>query len=176
MEIKFRPLKAEEIECRIQQLKEGRGKNEGNVYAICLLYKDARCDQKILDETVTPMGWQRRHYEHNGNLFCAIGIKDTDTGGWVWKEDAGEESNMSAQKGHASDAFKRAGTNWGIGRELYTKLFIFFQLSDDEYYIDKGKPKANPRAKFHVGDVAIQDGEIKHIKIIDSDGKVRWAK
>ena len=173
MEIKFRPLRADEIECRIQQIKEGRGKNEGTYYAVCLLFKDARCDQRILDECVGPMNWQRRHDDHNGNLFCSVGIYDKDKQEWVWKEDAGAESNMDAQKGHASDSFKRACFNWGIGRELYTPLFIYFPLEEGEYYIDKGKPKSN--AKFSVRSVDIDAGAIKHVEIIDKRGKKRWS-
>lgn len=170
----FRPLRADEIECRINQLKEGKKDNIGKVFAICLLYKDARCDQRILDECVGPMNWQRRHYEHNGNLFCAIGIYDSGKKEWVWKEDAGSESNMDAQKGHASDSFKRAGTNWGIGRELYTPLFIYFQLQEGEYYRDpKGKLKSN--SKFFVKSVYTENGIIKKAEIVDRRGNVRWS-
>lgn len=172
MEMNFRPLRAEEIEVRINQIKEGRGKNQGKYFAQFLLYKDARCDQKILDECVGPMNWQRRHEEHKGNLFCAIGIWDPEKKEWVWKEDAGAESNMEAEKGHASDAFKRAGTNWGIGRELYTKLNIFFELKESEYFIQSNKPKSN--ARFEVAKVETENGVIQHLEIVDKSGEVRW--
>ena len=173
--VKLRPLKAEEIECRIQQLKEGRGKNQGKVFAICLLYKDARCDQRILDECVGPMNWQRRHDEHKGNLFCSVGIYDEDKQAWIWKEDAGAESNMEAEKGHASDSFKRACFNWGIGRELYTPLFIYFELNEHEYYRDSNN-RLKSNAKFDVGEVETVDGAITHLTILDTRGNLRWKK
>lgn len=93
----FRPLKAEEVECRIGNVsKQGKGLS-------LLLYKTARVDADILDETVGPDNWQCRFYECKGTLFCSLGIK-TDTGEWVWKDDAGAPSNMEAAKGEASDA------------------------------------------------------------------------
>ena len=170
----FRPLKADEIECRINQIKEGKGENKGKYFAICLLYKDARCDQRILDECVGSMNWQRKHSEHNSNLFCSVGIYDQDKKEWIWKEDAGAESNMDAQKGHASDSFKRACFNWGIGRELYTPLFIYFPLNNGEYYEDKGKIKSN--AKFAVRSVETSGEIIRHIQIVDRRNTVRWEK
>ena len=126
---KFRDLRADEIECRVQSVKE-KG-------LVLLLYKDARVDMNILDETVGSSNWQREHYECKGNLFCRVGIRcdlvkymeaNGDTGiapEWVWKSDCGTESNTEAQKGEASDSFKRACFNWGIGRELYTAPFTW---------------------------------------------------
>ena len=118
---KFRDLRADEIECRVQQVKE-KG-------LVLLLYKDARVDMNILDETVGSAYWQREHYECKGNLFCRVGIdvngykQAPGASSWVWKSDCGTESNTEAQKGEASDSFKRACFNWGIGRELYTAPF-----------------------------------------------------
>lgn len=109
--MKFRNLRADEVEARVSQIKE-------NGVAL-LLYKDARCDMRILDETVGPENWQREHYECKGNLFCRVGInthydKPDREERWVWKSDCGTESNTEAQKGEASDSFKRACFNWGI--------------------------------------------------------------
>lgn len=109
--MKFRNLRADEVEARVSQIKE-------NGVAL-LLYKDARCDMRILDETVGPENWQREHYECKGNLFCRVGInthydKPDWEERWVWKSDCGTESNTEAQKGEASDSFKRACFNWGI--------------------------------------------------------------
>ena len=70
-----------------------------------------------LDEAVGQSNWQREHKCVDGHWFCRVGIKID--GEWIWKEDAGSESNFEAEKGAASDSFKRACTNWGIGRELY---------------------------------------------------------
>ena len=179
--IKFRKLTADEIECRIQQLRPGR--KDGKVYALCLLYKDARCDMRILDETVGPDNWQRRHDEHKGNLFCSVGVNvNYDKGGerWVWKEDAGAESNQDAEKGHASDSFKRACFNWGIGRELYTAPDIFFELKEGEYFSDgtdrNGKPKYKSYAKFRVSAIEYEGDTIRRVAIEDSKGNVRFCK
>lgn len=90
--------------------------------ASCVAYIDARDVQDLLDEVCGPAFWQCKYSEHKGNLFCSIGI-DVDKDGtyWTWKEDCGTESNVEKQKGEASDAFKRAGVMWGIGRFLYSK-------------------------------------------------------
>ena len=106
----FRDLRADEIEVRIAQTNEW-GVN-------LLLYKDARCDQTILDETVGEFGWMRSHTRDNAN--CIVSLWDKEKQQWVSKEDTGTESNTEKEKGLASDSFKRACFNWGIGRELYT--------------------------------------------------------
>jgi hypothetical protein len=112
----FRNLKANEIEVRVSRVTE-----KGSWY---LLYKDARADMIILDETVTPLGWQREHKLIGDVMYCGVSIKDKD-GSWITKWDAGNESNTEAAKGAASDSFKRACVNWGIGRSLYTAPQIF---------------------------------------------------
>lgn len=170
MKIAFRDLLADEIECRIQQIKEGTGRNEGKVTANCLLYKDARCDQRILDECVGPMNWQRHHLRDNAN--CVVSIWDDDKKQWIEKEDTGTESNTEAEKGLASDSFKRACFNWGIGRELYTAPNISIELTDREFSVDKGKPKSY--AKFHVSDIKIADKKIVALTVADRFGKVRF--
>ena len=118
--LEFRTLEAGEIDVRIASVKE-KG-------VTLLLYKDARCDMNILDETVGCENWQRRHELINGSLFCNVGINFRDDKGgdrWVWKQDVGTESYTEKEKGLASDSFKRACFNWGIGRELYTAPFIW---------------------------------------------------
>lgn len=115
----FRTLRADEIDVRIGTTKMDKGKIES---LTLLLYKDARCDQNVLDETVGPMNWQRHHSRDNAN--CEISIWDPDKKQWISKEDTGTESKTEKEKGLASDSFKRAGFNWGIGRELYTPPFI----------------------------------------------------
>ena len=133
--MKFRDLTKDEIECRVQSVKENG--------LVLLLYKDARVDMNILDETVGAENWQREHYECKGNLFCRVGIcVETKKGEtifpeWVWKSDCGVESNTEAQKGEASDSFKRACFNWGIGRELYTAPFTW--IPADKCNIKNGR-------------------------------------
>lgn len=116
----FRDLRADEIECRVAQAKA--------TGVSLLLYKDARCDQNILDESVGPMNWQRYHSRDNAN--CTVSIWDERKGQWIGKEDTGTESNTEKEKGLASDSFKRACFNWGIGRELYTAPFIWIKPED----------------------------------------------
>jgi hypothetical protein len=107
----FRKLTANDVEARVKSCDE---------YGfLLLLYKNARVDQNILDETFTPFGWQNKYEEIKGNMYCSIGIK-SENGEWIWKSNCGTESNTEKEKGEASDSFKRAGFNWGIGRELYT--------------------------------------------------------
>lgn len=125
--MKFRLLKAKEIDCRVSQIS-----NNG---LSLLLYKDARVDQNILDEAVGCMNWQRSHSRDNAN--CTVSIWDEEKRMWVSKEDTGKESNTEAEKGLASDSFKRACFNWGIGRELYSAPFIWISSGDAE--IKQGK-------------------------------------
>lgn len=116
----FRTLRADEIECRISTVK-------ANGLSL-LLYKDARCDMNILDEVVGAENWQRQHSRDNAN--CTVSIWDTEKKQWISKEDTGTESFTEKEKGLASDSFKRACFNWGIGRELYTAPFIWIPASD----------------------------------------------
>lgn len=111
----FRFLTADEIEVKVKQVKENG--------LVCLLYKTARTDMDLLDETVGAGNWTNDYKEIKGNLYAGIGIIQ-ENGGIQWKWDCGIESREDEEgnqkKGEASDAFKRAGFRWGIGRELYT--------------------------------------------------------
>lgn len=156
MEYMFRDLKSSEIEVRVATCSE-KGIS-------LLLYKDARVDQDILDETVGAMNWQRHHTRDNAN--CIISIWDGIKGQWIEKEDTGTESFSQAEKGLASDSFKRAGFNWGIGRELYTSPFIW--VGSDRCKIEDSKRKDKygntiytTKDKFYVEAI-----EIKNKKII----------
>lgn len=108
----FRKLRADEIEVRVGSVMNGA--------ATLLLYKDARCDMNILDETVGAMDWKKSYQLIDGQLFCTVEIWDDEKKEWVSKQDVGVESYTEAEKGRASDAQKRAAVAWGIGRELYT--------------------------------------------------------
>lgn len=134
----FRLLKADEISCRVNQIND-KG-------LTLLLYKDARVDMDILDETVGCMNWKKEYTRDNRN--CIVSIWDENKHEWISKEDTGTESNNEAEKGLASDSFKRACVNWGIGRELYTAPFIYIPASKVEI-----TPKGNKFTtydKFHV--------------------------
>ena len=144
-ELKFRKLRADEIECRVGTIND-KG-------LTLLLYKDARCDMNILDETVGCMNWQRHHTRENAN--CIVALWDSESKQWVEKEDVGTESNTEAEKGLASDSFKRACFNWGIGRELYTSPFIW--ISNENYKVSTKNGKPTTYDKFSV--VAIEYDE-----------------
>ena len=168
-------LTADDIECRVQSVVEN--KKTGAVGAILLLYKDARVDMRILDEVFGSMGWQRSHEVINGNLFCNIEIWDSEKKQWVKKQDVGTESNTEKEKGQASDSFKRAGFNVGIGRELYTAPFTYVTLEDGECYKDmkSGNWRVNAAVKFTVSQISYNDRrEITGLTIVDKTGKVRF--
>lgn len=164
----FRDLRADEIEVRVSTCRQNG--------VSLLLYKDARVDMRILDETVMPQCWQKRFYEMNDTLFCSVGLYvGSDCGGWVWKDDAGEPSNMSAQKGEASDAFKRACFNWGIGRELYTAPFIW--VPAERCTIKQGS-NGRPQCfdRFSVSKIQIERKEITGVRINnDTKGCVAYS-
>lgn len=170
-QLKFRALKASEIDVRVQSVFRG---DKG---FRLLLYKDARCDMMVLDETVGPLQWKREHLRENHN--CVVSIWDEDNKQWVGKEDTGliEEQKKDgpetalASKGTASDSFKRACFNWGIGRELYTGPLLNIY---DPNYIKNGKVWE----KFTVKGIVIQDGQIINLIIVDESGKeiFSWPK
>lgn len=149
-------LTKEDIECRIQSVND-KG-------AVLLLYKTARADMRILDEVFGAMNWQRHHEVVNGNLFCTISIYDPDKGQWVSKQDCGVPSNTQGEKGEASDAFKRAGFSWGIGRELYDSPFIWISGKVGKY------------DRFHVTDIQYdrEKREFTRLVIFDDKGKERY--
>lgn len=139
------------------------------------MYKDARCDQKILDELFGVFGWQRRHETVNGQLCCVVKVKDPATGEWIEKEDVGVESNTEAVKGSFSDSFKRACFNIGIGRELYTSPKIFITLKNGEWSENAGKVKISAKCVFTVKDIGYDsERNIDRLVIIDNSGAVRY--
>ena len=155
----IRKLRADEIECRIGQIKE-------NGLSL-LLYKDARCDMNILDETFGSMNWKREHTRDNRN--CIVSVYDEDKREWVSKEDTGTESNTEAEKGLASDSFKRACVNWGIGRELYTAPFIWINADNIEIKNYGGKLRCND--KFVVEKITYKEnGDIDGLSIKTTKG------
>ena len=155
--MKFRNLKPNEIDCRV-----GNVSKNGNGYSL-LLYKDARVDMSILDETFGWDGWQREHEFKDGRLYCKVKIWSDRLNQWIVKEDVGTESYTEKEKGQASDSFKRACVNIGIGRELYTAPFIWIQGGD---------PKKD---KWEVQEITYNEvGEIKSLKLIEQKSKKTW--
>lgn len=156
---KFRTLRADELDCRV-----GTCNDKG--FSL-LLYKDARCDQNVLDETVGKENWQRDHKEVKGNLFCGVSIWDESKKQWITKWDCGVESNTEKEKGEASDSFKRACFNWGIGRELYTAPFIYIKGNTERN--SKGNPVPTFK-RMEVSEIEYEDGKITQLVIL-GDGQ-----
>lgn len=159
---KFRKLQAHEIDVRV-----GQGIATPNWSGVSLLlYKNARVDMDILDEVVGSENWQRKHEVINGNLYCHVGIYSKDKNEWVWKSDCGTESNTEKEKGEASDAFKRACVNWGIGRELYTApkdMLVSCELNE------KKQPK-DKKLKFFVATIEYDGNKISALVIVNQNG------
>lgn len=165
----FRLLRADEIDCRISTINE-KGLS-------LLLFKDARVDQTILDETVGPGKWQRKHEVIDGKLFCSVGIRferEDDYGEWVWKQDVGVESYTEKEKGQASDSFKRACFNWGIGRELYTSPFIWIG-ADKCKIVQRNDGKYMCYDRFSVGEIEYTDGKISYLRIKNNGRKGEYV-
>lgn len=156
----FRDLTASEIDCRVSSVNE-KGLS-------LLLYKDARCDMNILDETVGAFNWQRTHSRDNAN--CIVSIWDEDKQQWISKEDTGTESNTEAVKGLASDSFKRACFNWGIGRELYTAPFIWVSASNCKI-VKRNDGKYACYDKFAVKSIVIEGKKIIGLVIVNESTK-----
>lgn len=151
----FRSLEAGDVKCRVAMCREDGVQ--------LLLYKDARCDARILDESVGPMNWKCSYESIDGVVYCTVSIKD-DFGEWVSKSDCGVESNMEKEKGQASDAFKRACFKWGIGRELYDAPFIW--VPKGKCNIEKGRiGNLACKDRFVVSDLEVSDGKVSKLVI-----------
>lgn len=161
---KFRLLRADEIDCRIAQIRES--------CLSLLLYKDARVDQNILDETVGEMNWQKSYSRENAN--CTVSIWDEAKKMWISKEDTGTESNTEKEKGLASDSFKRACFCWGIGRELYSAPPIWIKSEDCRTFGKNQSGKLTCNDRFYVSRIEYSDARnIIALEIMNrSTGKV----
>ena len=176
--MEFRTLKAEEIDCRVSQIEK--------TWCTLLLYKDARVDMNVLDETVGSMNWQKRYVRDNAN--CIVGIWDDEKKQWIEKEDTGTESFTEQEKGLASDSFKRACFNWGIGRELYTAPSIFILPRKDMGKIHKPDEESNEffanvngkyttKTRFYVDYIDYdEDRNIRNLIIRDHKGNIRFEQ
>ena len=149
LSILTRPLGRDQIEFRAAQASKD---SKGQVWCSILAYKTARTDMQVLDDAVGQMNWQVRYErDSKGILQCSIGIwdetKNMGSGDWVWKSSNGTESDFESEKGEYSDAFKRAGFMWGIGRQLYDFVSIWVILNDNDYYEKDGRIKVSPRLR-----------------------------
>lgn len=178
--MEFRKLKCDEIDVKV-------GSVTGKGYTL-LLYKNARVDMAILDETVGVENWQRDHKEVKGNLYCGIGLNvnyadPNKEPRWIWKWDCGVESAFGdKEKGESSDAFKRSGFCFGIGRELYTSPLIFvdaetkYDESKKVYKIVDDKEQKRSQ-RMRVKEITYNDkGEIDRLVIVDNKGVIVFPK
>lgn len=158
----MRNLLASEIDVRVGQVGDG--------WATLLLYKDARVDMTLLDEEYGKLGWKREHHEINGNLYCKISVWDKEYKHWVEREDVGVESHTEKQKGQASDSFKRAGVNFGIGRELYTSPRISINVTTKPDTYNQGKFKLASYDSYTVSSIEYKDDVIVGLAIKNQSG------
>ena len=170
------PLDIQDIDFRIQSINKGG-------YATILAYKDARVDMRRLDEVCGCENWQRDHKELKGNIYCGVGIKCADE--WIWKWDCGSESYSDKEKGEASDSFKRACFNWGIGRELYSYPVTQVKLNNDEFElytvkdkygkeIQKARQTWNLKLKEWKWVFKTENNKIERLEATDQNGKSRF--
>jgi hypothetical protein len=140
LKILNRPLTRQQIDFKVAQVI----KTKDDVRANILAYKDARVDMQVLDEACGQLGWQCTYQrDTKGILQCSIGLWDEEKKQWIWKTSNGIESDFESEKGEYSDAFKRAGFMWGIGRQLYDFPQISVILNENDYYEKDGKVKAS---------------------------------
>ena len=167
------PLKISQVDFRVQSIN-------GGGYATILAYKDARVDMDRLDEVVGRGKWQRKHEIIGNQLFCSVGIYNEDIKEWIWVQDVGTESNTEKEKGRASDSFKRACFNLGIGRELYEYPQISIKLNTDEYEDDpknQGKKRAtwNFKLKEWRWYAEFEGTKVSYLACKDGKGVVRYT-
>jgi hypothetical protein len=160
--MRFRKLRANEIEARVATVNASG--------CSLLLYKDARVDQKLLDETVGVFGWKRSHQLIGDRLYCTVEVWDGNKEQWISKQDVGTESYTEKEKGQASDSFKRACFNLGIGRELYSAPFIWIPSGICDIRNDNGRYTTKDR--FEVQDIGYdEEGDINKLTIINAKSK-----
>jgi hypothetical protein len=164
------PLTIDEIDFRVQSVNKGG-------YATILAYKDARVDMNRLDAVYGVGYWQKKYDVINDNLFCSVGVWNKELNQWVWVQDVGTESMAEKEKGQASDAFKRACFNLGIGRELYDYPIIQVKLESNEFEVKNDRAFATFNFKlkdwiwFSQFD---ENGKLNYLGAKDQNGKARF--
>ena len=156
-QLKFRNLRADEIEVRVgattkEKEKDAQGNyvkdSKGNyvekvTHFTFLLYKNARCDMAILDETLGVMNWQAKYYQVKNTMICSVGINvnyndPTKEPHFIWKDNGGDDDFTTEQvKAECSDAFKRACFLIGVGRGLYSASKLYMRIERTEENTEK---------------------------------------
>ena len=162
------PLKIEEIDFRVQSINKVG-------YATILAYKDARVDMKRLTDVYGVDGWQKKYDLIDGKIFCSVGIWSEKSKSWIWKQDVGTESNTEKEKGQASDAFKRACFNFGIGIELYDYPLIQVKLLDNEFDKTTNKPTWDFKLKEWVWFSQFIGNQLVYLACKDNNDKLRFT-
>lgn len=171
----IRTLTKDEIECRVSLIKDYKKNGKDAAFCQLLLYKDARVDQRLLDEIYGSLNWKREHQLIGDRLYCTVSIWDAEKKEWVSKQDVGTESYTEKEKGQASDSFKRACFNWGIGRELYSAPQITIFLEDNEWKVNQKGSLVLNRISFEVSRLEHDEqGNIIYLEIKDDKGKIRF--
>lgn len=168
--MEFRTLQPDEVELRV-------GMANAKGFSL-LLFKNARIDMQLLDETVGCMNWQRSHEVVDGRLCCTVSIYDAEKQCWVSKQDVGTESQTEKDKGQFSDSFKRACFNIGIGRELYSSPFVWISGHVEPDARARSGYKAEPKYVNGLNVSAIEYTEkrtIKKLVIEDADGEIAYS-
>ncbi len=169
MELKLNtPLSIHEIDFRVQSINKAG-------YATILAYKDARVDMNRLDAVLGVNYWQKKYELIDNHLFCSVGIYNTELKEWIWKQDVGTESNTEKEKGEASDAFKRACFNLGIGRELYDYPLIQIKLNDTEFDKTTFKPTFNFKLKEWTWHSIFEENKLIYLGAKDQNGQLRFT-
>lgn len=153
MELKFRDLTEDEIELRV-------GSTNDSGFQL-LLYKNARIDMQLLDEVVGVGNWQREHYILGNDIYCKVGIYNQELKQWVWRADAGSSGTIEEEKSKASDSFKRACVNFGLGRCLYSAPFVWI-VSKDKDGVMTGETK---KERYIVDEIGYTDHKITKLVI-----------
>jgi len=164
-----KPLPIGSIDFRIQSINKGG-------YATILAYKDARVDMNRLDEVLGALNWKREHINNNHN--CVVSVWNNEIKEWISKEDTGSESMTEKDKGLASDSFKRACFNWGIGRELYDYPAIQIKLEKgSEWDLINNKPKQlfGLKLKEWAWFTEFTDGKLTYLACEDISGTKRFS-
>lgn len=159
-ELNFRDLFADEIECRVGVVRD-------NGFTL-LLYKNARVDMALLDEVVGVGNWQREHIILGNDIYCRLGIWNEELKQWVWKTDAGSSGTIEEEKSKASDSFKRAAINFGLGRCLYSAPFIYVYTKTKDGKLTGENPKTS---RYSVKVIEYKDYKISRIAIINNETK-----
>lgn len=161
--ITFRDLRPDEIEVRVgATVKDRNGTPTG--FQV-MLYKTARVDTTILDETFGIFGWKNHYYQVKNTMICSVSIWDEDKKEWVNKDNGGDDDfSMEQVKAECSDSMKRCCFNLGIGKKLYSASKIYMVVPID----DNNDPK---KSRYQVDEIEYDETSIT--KLVISNKKTK---